>query len=256
MKLTRSEIKSFLDEKADMYNCPAFIESDPISIPHRFSKREDREISGFLSATIAWGNRKMILRNAGRIIELLDGDPHAFVTEHTVSDLRKIKGFVHRTFNNEDLVCFIKALRYIYSEHGGLEGIFTEKQQPGTLQPAIHELKKIFLTVPHKLRTERHLADPLKGSAAKRINMFLRWMVRSDNRGVDFGIWKSIPMSSLSCPLDVHSGNIARALGILKRKQNDAKAVAELDAFLRNLDSEDPARYDFALFGLGVNEKF
>jgi uncharacterized protein (TIGR02757 family) len=184
LKLKRSEIKSFLDEKADRYNCPAFIESDPISIPHMFSKKEDREISGFLSATIAWGNRKMILRNAGRMIELLDGDPHAFVTEHTVSDLKRIKGFVHRTFNHEDLVCFIKALRYIYTEHGGLEGIFAEFQQPGTLQPAIHEFKKIFLTVPHKLRTERHLADPLKGSAAKRINMFLRIIKVAFNRNI------------------------------------------------------------------------
>lgn len=256
MRLNRKDLKDFLDEKAEFYNQPSFIESDPVSIPHQFSRKEDIEISGFLAATIAWGNRKMILRNAARMMEMLDNSPYEFIMGSSQEELRVVDNFVHRTFNSTDLTFFLKALQNIYRNKGGLETIFSKFQDKGSLQPAIHELHKIFFELPHEKRTERHVSDPLKGSAAKKINMFLRWMVRRDNKGVDFGIWKSIPPSELSCPLDVHSGNVARKLGLLKRKQSDARAVEELDAALRSMDRDDPVRYDFALFGLGVFEKF
>ncbi len=256
MKMKRSELKEFLDEKAELFNRPSFIELDPISIPHRFTKKEDIEIAGFLAATIAWGNRKMILRNANRMMELLDYSPYDYILNAGNEDFELIESFVHRTFNSTDLVYFLKALQNIYRNRGGLENIFVTYQSPGSLQPAIHEFHKIFFELPHEKRTERHVSDPFKGSAAKKLNMYLRWMVRNDDRGVDFGLWNSISPSILSCPLDVHSGNVARSLGLLKRKQNDAKAVLELDSVLRSFDAGDPVRYDFALFGLGAIEGF
>ena len=256
MELKTEDLKEFLDEKVAQYDTISFIYTDPISIPHRFTKKEDIEISGFLAATIAWGKRNMILRNALRLMDILDDAPYDFVMSHTESDLERIKGVIHRTFNDTDLLYFIKALKHIYSEEGGLEGIFTRYQTTDSMQPAIHEFNKIFFSLPHEKRTERHVSDPFKGSAAKRINMFLRWMVRSDGKGVDFGIWKNIPTSILSIPLDVHSGNVSRKLGLLARKQSDAKAVEELDSNLRLFDKDDPVKYDYALFGLGVFEKF
>jgi uncharacterized protein (TIGR02757 family) len=256
MKLRKHELKEFLDEKAEQYNRPSFIESDPISIPHRYSDKGDIEIAGFLAATIAWGNRKMILKNSLRIMEILEDAPYEFIVNSSDCELDKAVRFVHRTFNLVDLAYFLKALRHVYREKGGLEEIFDRFKTSDSLQPAIHELHRIFFELPHEKRTERHVSDPYKGSAAKKINMYLRWMVRKDNKGVDFGIWKNISPSILSCPLDVHSGNVARKLGLLKRKQNDAAAVAELDKVLRSLDDKDPVRYDFALFGLGVFEKF
>jgi uncharacterized protein (TIGR02757 family) len=256
MKLTKTELKEFLDEKADLYNCPAFIEYDPISIPHLFSRKEDIEISGFLAATIAWGNRKMILKNANRIVDLLDGSPYDFIISSDESDFKKMEGFVHRTFSAGDLIYFIKALQHIYRNKGGLEKVFKECMKQGSIQSAIHEFHKIFFELPHPNMTERHVSDPQKGSAAKKLNMFLRWMVRRDKRGVDFGIWKQIDPSELFIPLDLHSGNTARQLGLLSRKANDWKAVEELTYFLRKFDPSDPVRYDFALFGLGVNEGF
>lgn len=256
MRLNKHNLKEFLDEKADLYNRPSFIEHDPVSIPHRFSKKEDIEISGFLAATIAWGNRTMILRNANRLMELMDAAPHDFIMNFKARDLARMDKFVHRTFNSEDLIYFLNALRHIYRKKGGLEAVFLKYKTNDSLQPAIHELKNVFFELSHSPRTEKHVSDPCKGSAAKKINMFLRWMVRNDDRGVDFGIWKSISPSTLSCPLDVHSGNIARQLGILTRKQNDAKAVEELDNALRSFDPADPVKYDFALFGLGVSKEF
>jgi uncharacterized protein (TIGR02757 family) len=253
--LNRTELKSFLDYKVEQYNTPEFIESDPVQIPHLFTKKEDIEIAGFLTATIAWGNRKSILKNSHKMMELMDHSPYKFVMEHQPEDLDRFEGFVHRTFNTDDLKYFISSLKNIYSQHFGIEGIFTKYQSDNSLQPAIHEFKKIFFELPHMSRTQKHVSDPIKNSAAKRINMFLRWMVRKDNKGVDFGIWNSISPSALSCPLDVHSGNVARKLGILKRKMNDAKALNELDNNLRKFDPQDPVKYDFALFGLGVFEK-
>jgi uncharacterized protein (TIGR02757 family) len=256
MQLNKTELKEFLDEKVEKYNRPAFIEHDPISIPHLFTIKEDIEIAGFLAATIAWGNRTMILRNANRMIAYLDDSPYDFIMNHSESDLERISTVIHRTFNAADFIYFIKALKYIYKTQNGLEGIFDQYRTQDSLQPAIHQFRNIFFELPHNPKTERHVSDPYKGSAAKKINMFLRWMIRNDNRGVDFGLWKSVSPSILSCPLDVHSGNTARKLGLLNRKQNDSKAVAELDDTLRKLDKEDPVKYDFALFGLGVFEKF
>ncbi|SCY80087.1 TIGR02757 family protein [Flavobacterium caeni] len=250
------DLKSFLDEKAALYNRPDFIDSDPIQIPHLFSAKEDIEIAGFLAATIAWGNRKQIIKNAHRMIELMGQAPYDFVMSHTDPQLERLDGFVHRTFNGVDFTTFIRALRNLYEKHGGPEQVFAKHQNAQGLQHAISQFKKTFFEIEHPTRTQKHLSDPLNNSAAKRLNMYLRWMVRKDNKGVDLGIWKGVSPALLSCPLDVHSGNVARKLGILTRKQNDAKALAELDAQLRFFDPTDPAKYDFALFGLGVFEKF
>jgi len=253
--LSKEELYEFLEEKYELYNRQGFIEDDPISIPHNFSKKEDIEISGFFAATIAWGNRKMILRNANRLIQLMDYAPYDFIINFTENDLKPFDSFVHRTFNGIDCKYFLKAMKHIYTEKGGLENHFTNK--PGRdMKELISGFRTVFFEEEHPARTEKHVANPAKGSSAKRINMFLRWMVRNDGRGVDFGIWKSVKSSQLYCPLDVHSGNIARRLGLLTRKQNDWKAVAELTGNLRLFDRTDPVKYDFSLFGLGVNEKF
>jgi len=256
MELSFEELKEFLDEKVKQYNTPDFIDLDPIQIPHMYSEKEDIEIAGFLAATISWGNRKMIVKNARRILSFMGDSPYDFILNHKEQQLKKIDGFVHRTFNTDDLLTFISGLHHIYKNKNGIEGIFTAYQTKDSLQPAIHEFKKEFFSIPHMQRTRKHLSDPLDGSAAKRINMYLRWMIRKDNAGVDFGIWNNISPSILSCPLDVHSGNIARSIGLLKRKQNDAKAVKELDEVLRQMDPLDPVKYDFALFGLGVTGDF
>ncbi|MBG6185800.1 TIGR02757 family protein [Flavobacterium sp. CAN_S2] len=251
-----SELKDFLDEKVLQYNTLDFIESDPVQIPHLFSQKEDIEIAGFLSATIAWGNRTMIIKNSHRMMDLMGNAPFDFVMSHTENDLERLETFVHRTFNGIDFTSFIRSLQHIYSNHGGLESVFNKHQETHSMQKSIHEFKKIFFEIPHQYRTQKHISDPLNNCAAKRINMYLRWMIRQDNKGVDLGIWKSISPASLSCPLDVHSGNVARKLGILTRKKNDGKALSELDIKLRELDSIDPVKYDFALFGLGVFEGF
>ena len=248
------QLQSFLDYKAKQYESEAFITLDPIQIPHQFSKKEDIEISAFLSAIIAWGNRMSILKSAKRMMNMMEESPHEFILNHQEKDLKKFKGFVHRTFNEQDLIYFISSLKNIYTKHGGLEQQFSTGEID--LQKRIHQFKKIFFELDHPVRTKKHISDPLKGSAAKRINMILRWMVRSNERGVDFGIWKNISASSLSVPLDVHTGNVARKLGLLDRKQNDSKALRELDIKLRKFDPNDPVKYDFALFGLGVFEKF
>lgn len=254
--MKKAVLKDFLDEKVVHYNNPRFLDSDPIQIPHLFTAKEDIEISAFLTATIAWGNRKSIINNAHKLMELMGQSPYDFVMSHKENDLARLDQFVHRTFNGIDLNYFVKSLKHIYTNHSGLEGIFTEHQQKNSLQPAISKFKEKFFELPHEQRTTKHVSDPLKGSAAKRINMFLRWMVRDASTHVDFGLWKSIAPAQLSCPLDVHSGNVARKLKLLSRKQNDAKALAELDRNLRKLDPMDPVKYDFALFGLGVFEKF
>lgn len=254
--MNQFELKSFLDEKVMQYNTLDFIDSDPVQIPHLFSLKEDIEIAGFLSATIAWGNRKMIIKNAHKMMDLMGNSPYDFVMSHTENDLERLESFVHRTFNGQDFASFIKALQHIYKNHGGLEAVFSKHQETNSMQKSISEFKKIFFEIEHQNRTQKHISDPRNGSAAKRINMYLRWMCRQDNKGVDLGIWKSISPSLLSCPLDVHSGNVARKLGLLDRKQNDGKALAELDLKLRELDSDDPVKYDFALFGLGVFEGF
>ena len=255
--LSFSELKSFLDEKYDQFNVSAFIDDDPVSIPHRYTSKADIEIAAFLTATISWGNRKSIIKSASRMMELMDDAPHQFVMHHTARDLKSLKGFVHRTFNAEDLADFIRALKNLYTEQPSMEHFFAETiTTNGNTAPAISAFKQRFFGVSHAARSEKHVSDPLSGSSAKRINMFLRWMVRADKNAVDFGIWKNIATAHLSIPLDVHSGNVARQLGMLTRRQNDARAVEELDTVLRKLDSVDPVKYDYALFGLGAIEKW
>jgi len=254
--MKRADLKAFLDEKADRYEHPNFIASDPIQVPHQFSKKEDIEIMAFLTASIAWGNRQSIIKSATKMASLMDQAPHDFILHHQEKDRKRCEGFVHRTFNGADLAYFMKALQFTYIQKGGLEALFSAHKKEAELHLALHEFRTIFFSLPHSKRTEKHVADPHKGSAAKRLNMFLRWMVRPADRGVDFGLWQQLKPAQLSCPLDVHSGNVARALGMLPRKQNDHKAVLLLDAFLRKLDPQDPVKYDYALFGLGVFEHF
>lgn len=248
-------IRELLHEKARQYNSSHFIIEDPISIPHQFSKKEDVEISGFLTATIAWGQRKTILNSARRIMNLMDDAPHDFIRNHQPQDRQRFKGFVHRTFNEDDLIYFVHALQEIYRHYGNLENAFAAHHQGTGVYHAITGFRRIFFEPPHLSRTEKHVSNPAKNSACKRLNMFLRWMVRRDQKGVDFGIWDKIKPSDLSCPLDVHSSYVARQLGLIVRKQNDWKAVQELDQSLRKLNPEDPVIFDFALFGLGVYER-
>ena len=250
------ELKDFLELKVIQYNRKEFIGTDPIQVPHMFSNKNDIEISSFLTSTIAWGNRKSIIKNAKRLMQLMDYSPYEFVINHNQNDLDILDGFVHRTFNSIDAKQFIRSLKNIYINYGGIEAIFKKYSDKNCLQFSIHKFKTHFFEIEHTKRTRKHISDPLKNSAAKRINMFLRWMVRPNNTGVDFGIWDSISTSQLSCPLDIHSGKVARKLGLLQRKQNDNKALKELDKNLRKFDENDPAKYDFALFGLGAFENF
>lgn len=256
MELNSGELKSFLDAKVKQYNTLAFIDDDPIAIPHAFTKKEDVELAGFFAATIAWGNRKSIMRNARRLMELMDNAPHEFILHHNNHDLEVFKGFAHRTFQEVDLIYFVRRLQQLYKAHGSLEELFMPRPDEKSMHHTLSRFHSLFFDTPHPKRTTKHIANPAKKSAAKRLHMFLRWMVRQDAAGVDLGIWKSISPRILSCPLDVHSGNVARSLGLLKRKQNDLAAVCELDEELRKLDPNDPVKYDYALFGLGVFEGF
>ncbi len=257
-RLKIAELKEFLDEKTVIYNSPSFIQDDPISIPHRFSLKQDVEIAGFLTATIAWGQRPVILKNASSLLLRMDNDPYAFIMNFSKNDLSPFLNFVHRTFNGTDCSFFLKSLQNIYRNNGSLESLFTTSFNTllhKDYRESINNLRKIFFSLPHPARSGKHFANPEEGSAAKRINMFLRWMIRKDASGVDFGIWNLNP-ALLTCPLDVHSGRVARKLNLLKRKQNDWTAAAELTNSLKKFDKEDPVKYDFALFGLGVFEKF
>ncbi|MGE5425305.1 MAG: TIGR02757 family protein [Syntrophothermus sp.] len=242
MKVERFHIEHLYQR----YNNPAFIEHDPISVPHQFSEREDIEISGFLTAIISWGTRPSIIKDALRLMKMMDHEPADFIRNATESEIRSLDSFYHRTFNGIDTIFFIRSLQNIYQNHGGLEACFSGKED---LKDGIVQFRNIFLETEHLPRSEKHLADPSAGSGAKRILMFLRWMVRTDDHGVDFGLWKKIKPSRLYIPLDVHSGTAAREMGLLKRKVNDWKAVVELTSVLRKFDPEDPVKYDFALFG-------
>jgi uncharacterized protein (TIGR02757 family) len=253
MKLTPAELKEFLDEKYELYNKPEFVKSDPIFVPHQFTKKEDIEIAGLFSATFAWGQRPTIIRNGLRLMAMMENEPYSFVMNHTRSDLKVFKGFAHRTFNADDAAFFIKALQRIYRKEGGLEKAL---YHTGGMEQSLIKFRQVFLGKSYTGRTAKHIADVQKNASAKRLNMFLRWMVRNDKQGVDFGIWKNISPSLLYCPLDLHSGRVARKLGLLKREQDDWLAVTELTTALRKLDPKDPIKYDFALFGLGAFEKF
>lgn len=247
------ELKEYLDFKAKQYENPVFLESDPLKLVHLFSKKEDKEIIGLLIATIAWGNRKSIISNGEKLIELLENEPFDFVLNY--NDSKQIEDFVHRTFNAQDLDFFIRSLQNIYLYHGGLEAAFKTHLEYEGIKGRILNFRELFLSVDHGKRSEKHISNPIQNSACKRLNMFLRWMVRPTNKGVDLGIWKSIPTSELCLPLDVHTSRNARILGLLKRNQDDWKALEELMDTLRKMDSNDPVKYDFALFGIGVNEK-
>ncbi|MBS2213524.1 TIGR02757 family protein [Carboxylicivirga mesophila] len=250
------EIKDFLDEKVNKYNRPEFIEDDPISIPRLYTKKEDIEIAAFLTAAIAWGRRDLILKSAKQLMSLLENAPCDFLLNASENEWSRFEAFYYRTFSSVDCLYFVKALKAIYLRQGGLEQLFTTRYQSGDIKPALVHFRSVFLSFEAPDRTSKHIANIEKGSSAKRLNMFLRWMVRKDNRGVDFGIWQSISSADLLLPLDVHTGNVSRQLGILKRKQNDIKAVDEIMLTLREFDAADPVKYDFALFSLGVNESF
>ncbi|WP_375180929.1 TIGR02757 family protein [Chryseobacterium sp.] len=249
------ELKIFLDEKADQYNDPEFIENDPIQIPHRFSLKQDIEIAGFLAATISWGNRKAIINSAEKMLDIMGNSPYDFVLNHSEKDLKFLEGkSVHRTFNGEDFAYFIKQFNRIYTENESMEDLFRINDSEINFSHAIERFRTQFLGT-EKHRTHKHVSSPYKNSSTKRIIMFLRWMVRKDKRGVDFGLWKSTNPKYLSIPLDVHTGNISRKLGLITRTQNDWKTVEELDLVIRTFDEKDPAKYDFALFGLGVTKE-
>jgi uncharacterized protein (TIGR02757 family) len=249
------EVKRLLDQKYEFYDAPGFIKTDPVSIPHGFDRKEDIEIAGLFSALIAWGNRKAILNSAALMMQWMDHAPYEFTVNASVIEFRRFEKFVYRTFNGDDMIFLLHALRRVYKELGGLEEVATGFfEKTGEIKQVIIGIRNALLAVEHLKRSEKHLANPEKGSAAKRFNMFLRWMIREDTKGVDFGLWKQIPASALMCPLDVHSGNVARKLGLLTRKQNDWKAVEELTLVLRQMDGRDPVKYDYALFGMGVFE--
>ena len=250
-------MRDFLEEKVRQYNNPAFIEQDPIRVPHLFTRKENIEIAGFLTASIAWGQRQVIIRNALRLLQMMDNDPIYFLLNARENDFRVFSRFRHRTFGGEDCICFMRSLAVIYLDHGGIGTVFTEGYRKwGELDRCLLHFRETFLSAGIPGRTARHVPDISKNSAAKRLNMYLRWMIRRDGNGVDFGLWEEIPMSALYIPLDVHTGTVARKLGLLKRRSNDWKAVQELTGVLRDFDITDPVKYDFALFGLGNYEDF
>lgn len=252
------EIQDLLEEKYLQFNNTAFIETDPISIPHQFSKKEDVEIASLLVATIAWGQRVSIINNGNKLMKLMNNEPHDFILNFTKKDAARFDSFVHRTFNATDCVFFLNSLKHIYKKHNGLEAAFSKNMSPAEkdVKQAISNFRTLFLEPTHLTRTEKHVSNPLAKSSAKRLCMFLRWMVRKDRHGVDFGIWNSISSSQLCLPLDLHTGNVSRKLGLLTRTQNDWQAVEEITAVLRKFDKKDPIKYDFSLFGLGAFEGF
>ncbi|MBS1546945.1 MAG: TIGR02757 family protein [Bacteroidetes bacterium] len=251
-----SELRNLLEEAYQRFATPAFIANDPIQVPRAFTLREDAESIGFLTATMAWGQRKTIIANAWKLVRLMDDAPHDFVMNASARELRRTERFVHRTFNGTDLQGFVRGLRHVYTAHGSMEAAFLPEEANAPLPPMAEMIalfRHRFLATPHAPRTEKHVANPARGSNAKRINMYLRWMVRPADRGVDLGLWHRIPAAALHVPLDVHTGRVARELGLLQRKQDDWKAVEELTVALRTFDPKDPVKYDIALFGLGVS---
>lgn len=243
--------RDILEFYHNKYNRIAFIDDDPISIPHRFSKRQDIEIAGLFAAILSWGQRKTILNNATRLMEMMDNDPHRFILQHAPKDLKPMTKFVHRTFNGTDLLYFIEFLRSHYSKADSLESLFVAKD----LEQGLIRFHDAFFSLEDfPQRTKKHIATPARHSGCKRLNMYLRWMVRKDKRGVDFGIWKQIRPSQLYMPLDVHVEHYARRLELIERKQRDWLTVTELTRNLKILDPKDPVRFDFALFGMGIEK--
>ena len=256
MNLSFQELKDFLDEKYRQYDTPEFISSDPVQIPHLFSQREDIEISGFLSSLIAWGRREMIIKNAKKMIEITGNSPYNFIMNFDEKAADKIPNFVHRTFQHADFLYTLAALKNIYQNHGGLKTVFENAfKKSRNIKGTLIEFRKVFFECDFPLRTQKHIADVERGAAGKRLNMYLMWLCRKDLGGVHFGLW-DIPSSALMLPLDTHTANTGRKLGFITRRQNDWKTVEEITSALRKFDADDPVKYDFALFGLGIFDKF
>ena len=251
------QIKKLLDDKSRLYNQPAFINADPISIPHRFTKKQDIEISGLFAAVLAWGNRTSIINSCNRLMELMGNTPHDFILHHKDTDLKPFLGFVHRTFNATDLLYFIHFLQWHYAQHNSLEDAFVPEKtyKHETVEQALIHFHNYFFSIEHPERTRKHISTPQRKSACKRINMYLRWMVRKDKQGVDFGIWKKIKPHQLICPLDVHVARVAHRLELIGSEKSDWQNATQLTAALREMNPQDPAVYDYALFGLGAEER-
>lgn len=270
--LKKNDLFEFLNTKVELYNQPSFIKDDPICIPHSFTKKQDIEIAGFFAAIFAWGNRTTIINKSKELMQLMDNTPHDFCLNHSSKELKQLISFKHRTFNTTDLLYFIDFFKFHYSKHKSLEIAFLPHPQPLSIPSAssggeggqtpivemgLKQFHNYFFSLEHiPARTKKHIATPARKSSCKRLNMFLRWMVRKDDKGVDFGIWKKISPAQLICPIDLHVARVARRFNILERKQTDWQAALELTKYLRTLDSTDPVKYDFALFGLGVMEKY
>ncbi|WP_276504807.1 TIGR02757 family protein [Terrimonas pollutisoli] len=253
--MNTTNLKDFFDKKVDEYNQPFFIKDDPVSIPHLFTKNADIEIAGFFAAIFAWGNRTTIIQKSLELLKRMDMQPYEFCLNHDLGGLKRLSGFKHRTFNDTDLLYFVEFLKYHYSKQDSLESAFT--MHGGSIEKMLTGFHHYFFSLEHiPNRTKKHIASPEKGSTCKRLNMFLRWMVRKDSKGVDFGIWKNISPSQLICPIDLHVARVAKRFNLLQRKQVDWQAAVELTGYLRKLDKDDPVKYDFALFGLGVIDKF
>ena len=251
----KKDLKEFLDTKVLLYNQPSFIAADPVCIPHLFTKKQDIEIAGLFAAVFAWGNRTTIINKSKELMQLMDMQPHEFCLHHSAKDLKKMMGFKHRTFNTDDLYYFIEFFHNHFKKYDSLEKAFFPNKGM-TAEQGLNYFKNYFFTFEHLPRTQKHISSPLQRSSCKRLNMFLRWMVRNDNAGVDFGLWKNTKPSLLICPIDVHVARVAKKLGILQRKQTDWQTATALTEYLRTLDATDPVKYDFALFGLGVMEKY
>ncbi len=255
VKFSTEELKSFLDEKVQQFNVSGFVEFDPVSIPHAYSKKQDIEIAGLFAAVLAWGQRKTIIRKCNELLDRMDRDPHNFILNHKPNDLKRFNDFKHRTYNPTDALYFIESLQAIYRKHDSLENSFFVSTADETIENGLIQFHKIFFSLEqHPHRTKKHLPTPERKSTCKRIAMYLRWMVRQDSKGVDFGIWKKISPAQLVCPCDLHVDRVARRLKLIKRKQTDWQTVLELTSSLRRLDPHDPVKYDFALFGLGIEE--
>lgn len=255
----QNNLTDFFNAKVAQYNQPSFIKDDPICVPHRFTKLQDIEISGFFAAIFAWGIRTTIINKTNELLKLTDDAPHDFIVNHQPQDLKKLLAFKHRTFNTTDLLYFIHFLQFHYQQNSSLESAFTKLLAPTdeTIEKGLIGFHQYFFSLEDfPPRTKKHIATPYKHSSCKRLNMYLRWMVRSDNAGVDFGLWKTIKPSQLVCPIDLHVARVAKRFNLFDRKLVDWQAALELTSYLKTLDAEDPVKYDFALFGLGVMEKF
>ncbi|MBQ3259808.1 MAG: TIGR02757 family protein [Alistipes sp.] len=252
--LSREELRDLLETLHDRYNRPEFIENDPISVPHSFSSRDDREVAGLLASTIAWGNRKAIVKSAHRMMQYMDNAPADFVRNASERELALLESYVHRTFNGRDFIDFVRGVRGMCERFGGIGNFVEERYEvTGSMAQVLSDFRREFFACDHNPHCEKHLSSIDKGAACKRLNMYFRWFVRRDERGVDFGEWRRVPMSALYLPLDVHTGNMGRALGLLSRRQSDWKATVEITESLREFDAEDPVRFDFSLFGAGID---